>query len=348
MARLLAFLLFVFAVFLPGCASRNHASRDGILSKELPLTVDDLSEIKEGLANHKKVLWQYPIYHSPKLQRYCDAIAAEIADVSTRPHLPYHVTLLDSDEANIFAGPGGYLYITKGMFKYIETEGELAGLLAHEITHVANYEYSNIPHLTKVKRVYGLMLSGSELVKDTGMGGPYAAATDMALNQVGKRAPVLFKRFTADQEVETDEKVVDSLIKAGYDPREYQAFVEKLARIDMDDVGRFVNLLNSHPPFEERRKILTVRIAASKIVSGKFDFKRVEIQDFTQNEINPKAVPAPPPAPVQPRNEPGQSIVFQPKFRAVTDSPGVMDPVTSPKNQSKLSPDRKRMSTAWF
>ena len=341
MERRQLLLIFVIAAgILPGCASHNRASRTGIISQELPLTVDDLSEIKEGQANHKKILWQYPVYKSPKLQKYCDAIASGIAAVSTRPHLPYHVTLLDTDEVNIFGGPGGYIYMTKGLFQSIKTEGELAGLLAHEITHVANYEYANIPHLTKVKRAYGLMLAGSELVKNTGMAGPYGSATHMGLSEMGKKAPVVFKRFTADQEVATDEKTIDSLVKAGYDPHEYQAFIERLAKVDMDDVARFVIFLNAHPPFEQRRKILAERIGSLKLEAGKIEkveFK-IDLLGESRTEVNPS--PAPPAAPLK-------SIVFQPKFKMVTDPPS-MDSLTPAKQQRKISPDRKRFSAAWF
>lgn len=338
-------LIILMAVWvLPGCVSKNRASRDGLISKELPLTVDDLSEIKEGLANHKRVLWQYQIYKSPKLQKYCDLIAAEIAEVSTRPHLPYHVTILDTDEVNIFGGPGGYIYITKGMFKYIKTEGELAGILAHEITHVANYEYSNIPHLTKVKKVYGLMLSGSELVKNTGVAGPYGSATNMVLSEGGKRAPILFKRFTSDQEVNTDEVAVETLVKAGYNPREYQQFVEKLARVNMDEVGKFVLLLNTHPPFEARRQLLSDRVKKLKLTGSINEPTEGDLfEAIQQSEVLPKPAVQPPPPPAEP--PPARSIVFEPKFRSVTDD-SVMGSVSPSKQQAKM--DRKRMSTAWF
>ncbi len=335
-------MMIVMGVWvLPGCASHNRASRSGIISQELPLTVDDLSEIKEGEANHKRVMWQYNVYKNKKLQTYCDLIAAEIAEVSTRPHLPYHVTLLDTEEVNIFGGPGGYIYITKGMFKYLKSEGELAGILAHEITHVANYEYSNIPHLTKVKRAYGLMLAGSELVKNTGMAGPYGSATNMVLSEGGKRAPMVFKRFTADQEVATDEKAIESLARAGYDPHDYQDFVERLSKVNMDEVARFVLLMNSHPPFEQRRKILDGRVRSTKFTK-EVQLKEELVFDFTKFTEVPPPAPA---APLPPPAETAKSIIFQPKFRAVTDQSPVIEPVTAPKQENKI---RKRMSTAWF
>lgn len=341
MGRQQLFFLLSMGVILSGCAAHNHASRKGIISPELPLTVDDLGEIKEGEANHKRVLWQYKIYSRPHLQKYCNEIAAEIAQVSTRPHLPYHVTLLDSEEVNIFGGPGGYIYMTKGLFQYIESEGELAGLLAHEITHVANYEYSNIPHLSKVKRVYGLMLQGSEIVQNTGAAGVYGKAANMGIKGLGKAAPVLGRKFTSDQEVATDEKAIDSLMKAGYDPREYQAFIERLARVNMDDVARFVGLLNTHPPFEERRKILAERIRDLKLERSKVEFKKDLLGEIRREETSVSEAFARQPA------EPSKSIVFQPKFKMVTDQPPI-ESLTPVKQQSKMSPDRKRFSAAWF
>ena len=334
--RILLTLLFLPGL-LPGCATHNHASRDGIISKELPLTVEDLSEIKEGEANHKKVLWQYKIYHRPLLEKYCNEISAEIAEVSTRPHLPYHVTILDSDEVNIFGGPGGYIYLTKGLFQYIQSEGELAGLLAHEITHVANYEYSNIPHLTKVKKVYNLVLQGSELVQSTGVSGVYGKAANIGVKSLGKAGPALGKRFSSDEEVDTDEKAVNSLVKAGYDPRAYQAFIERLARVSMEDVARFVGLLNTHPPFEARRKILAQQIAMLKLENGKIEFKKDLLGEVKHLDEAPPPQPAP---------SSSKSVVFQPKFRMVEAPP--LEPLESAKQQNKMSPDRKRFSAAWF
>ena len=260
---LIPFIILLFS----GCAT-HHVSRKGIISRELPLTLDDLAEIREGEKNYEKVLWEYHLYENPKLQKYCNAIAASIAEVSTRPHLPYRVVLLDTDEVNIFGGAGGYVYATRGLFHFVESESELAGMIAHEITHVANYEYAGLPQFAGVKKVYGYMLRGSEIAKGNGAG-IYGTAANFGLQGIGKAAPVIMHHFSSDQEVLTDERAVDSLVKAGYDPQGIYRVIERLARVPMNEVGRFVNLLNTHPPFEARRNVLRDRIRRLDLEKGK-------------------------------------------------------------------------------
>jgi beta-barrel assembly-enhancing protease len=311
--------------FVTGCAA--GINRKGVISQELPLTVDDLAEIRSGDQNHEKVLWEYRLYDSPKLQKYCNTIAANIAAVSTRPHLPYRVILLDHDEVNVFGGPGGYIYITRGLFQFIESEAELASVIAHEITHVANYQYSSIPHLSKVRKVYGLMLQGSELARNNGAG-VYGTAANYGLKGLGKAAPMMAKRFTNDDEIVTDEKAIDSLAQAGYDPRAYQAFIERISKIEMDDVSRFVRFLNTHPPFQDRRDILNERVQNLNLSeSGKLEFKKDLLSEVRQTTVN---------APT--------SILFEPALEPRSPVMEV-EPMKDGKSE-KMMPDRKRWS--WY
>ncbi len=310
-------------VFLAGCA--HNPTRNGVLSQDLPLTLDDLSEIRAGEKNHEKVLWEYRVYKSPKLEKYCNGLAAHLAAVSTRPHLPYHVVLLDHNEVNIFGGPGGYIYITRGFFDFVQSESELAGAIAHEITHVANYEYSNIPHVSKAKSVYDVLLKGTDIVQNTGMAGPYGKAANMGMRGLGKAAPVIAKRFTEDQEVATDGKAIDALVKAGYDPHGYANFVERLAHVGMEDVGRFVILLNTHPPFQDRRNILQQKIQNIPVEKGD-----VSLNPDLLTESRQETIDAP------------DSIVFQPQFGNRDASLDVQQ--MEKDKQEKFAPDRKRLS----
>lgn len=324
MFRRLFLSLIIF--LLAGCATRP--SRSGVISQDLPLTVDDLSEIQAGQKNHERILWQYKLYDSQNLEQYCNAIAASIAEVSTRPHLPYKVILLDSDEVNIFGGPGGYIYVTRGVFSFVESEAELAGVLAHEIVHVAEYSYSNIPQVSKMQKAYGLMLQGSELAKNSV--GTYGTAANYGLKGIGRAAPVFAKRFGHDQEVETDEKAVEVLIQAGYDPRGYLRFVEKLSKVEMDDIGKFATFMNAHPPFADRRTLLDNQIGHRHLQDGKIVFK----QDMMLTEVRQVTLNA------------ADSIVFQPPSGSSQSGPmelGQMD-----REKKDPLPAYRDKRWAWF
>ncbi len=273
-------LLLVAVIPFQGCLPRR-VTRDGVLSKELPITVDDIAEIRNGEENHQKVIWQHKIYQSQKLETFVNGVAANIASVSTRPTLPYRVFILDEDIVNIFGGPGGYIYITRGLLEFAHSEAELAGVLAHEIGHISHFDYSPIPQHDKVKKIYKGLLKGSELAKDSI--GTYGTATYYSLRGIGQAAPYIQRQFGKDLEVEADENAVQYLLKAGYDPRAYQIFVERLSRIPVSEVSRFVVLMNTHPPFPERRVILDEKIKEVNFDSGDIEFRSDSLDEVLKS-----------------------------------------------------------------
>jgi beta-barrel assembly-enhancing protease len=317
----LRFIIYLsFVILIAGCASRPN--RKGILSQELPLTLDDLSEIREGEKNNDKVLWEYRVYESPQLEKYVNQLAANIAEVSTRPHLPYHVVLLDTDEVNFFGGPGGYIYITRGFFNFLESESELAGAIAHEIAHIGNYEYATIPHLSKMKTAYSALLKGSELAKDSV--GTYGTAMNIGLKNIGNYGPKVVKRFTKDQEIQADERAIDYLVKAGYDPRGFQNFIDRLSKVEMQNVGKFVILMNTHPPFVDRRKVMSERIKNLSLEKSKIVFKQDLLGEVRQESVN---LP--------------DSIVFRPDFGVRETASAQVNTLDQNKSEEISAPKRR-------
>lgn len=285
-----------------GCA---RIDRKGVISQDLPITLDDLSEIRAGELNHEKVLEDYDPFVSPKLDRYLNEIARNVADVSTRPSLPYKVVVLDDDsEVNMFGGPGGYIYMTTGLLNFVGSESEIAGLIAHEIGHISHHDYSNIPYATKMQKVHGALLKGTELARDSI--GTYGTAAYYTMKYSGKVAPYLGRRFDSDSEIVADEHAIKYLQDAGYDPRGLQTFMERLSRVPMDDVGRFVTFMNVHPPFQDRRSLLEDRLAKLPVMeAGSLDFKPDLLGETRQETVN--ATPT--------------SILFSPKEGARPRSP---------------------------
>lgn len=115
---------------LSGCVS-NPATGGADL-----VLMSEEKEIQIGRAAHPQILRQYRVYNDAALQEYVKRIGNELADQSDRPNLDYTFTVLDSEEVNAFALPGGYIYITRGILSYLNSEAELAAVLGHEIAHV--------------------------------------------------------------------------------------------------------------------------------------------------------------------------------------------------------------------
>lgn len=93
-------------------------------------------ELALGQKSHPQILKQYGAYNDPELQDYVNRIGQKLVQHSHRPDIKYTFTVLDSPEVNAFALPGGYIYITRGILAYINSEAELAAVLGHEIGHV--------------------------------------------------------------------------------------------------------------------------------------------------------------------------------------------------------------------
>lgn len=311
----------VFFALAAGC---SRVDRNGIMSQELPLTVTDLAEIRAGERNYQEVLLEYKIYDSPRLAAYLNAIAAAVAAVSTRPALPYKIIILDDEEVNMFGGPGGFIYVTTGLLKFVQSEAEIAGLIAHEIAHVSHYDYSNVPHLSKMQTVYKGLLRGSELARDSI--GTYGTAAYYGVKGIGKVAPYLGGKFASDQEIIADEIAVKYLLEAGYDPNGLQNIVERLAKVNKEDVGRFVIFMDVHPPFQDRREILEERLLDLDPMQGDVEFKKDTLSDMRQIMVNTP-----------------DSILFQPKFNFSTHNadPWIEDDMRS-KNSLKQAGYRRR------
>ncbi len=116
--------------FLAGCAHNPvTGGTDFVMMSEN-------QELATGRSADVQVRKQYRIYTNETLQSYVNRVGQKLAAKSHRPNLGYHFTVLDSTEINAFALPGGYIYITRGILAYLNSEAELAAVLGHEIGHV--------------------------------------------------------------------------------------------------------------------------------------------------------------------------------------------------------------------
>src|SRR6186997_2259753 len=94
-------------------------------------------EIKIGEEVARQVMQQYKPYDNHGLQEYVQAVGEKVAKVSDRPNLKYTFTILDTEEVNAFAVPGGHIFVARGLLAYLNSEAELAAVLGHEVGHCA-------------------------------------------------------------------------------------------------------------------------------------------------------------------------------------------------------------------
>lgn len=121
---------FIFATVLAGCATNPVSGKSDIV------LMSEAQEITLGKKSHQQILKQYGVYDDAKLQAMVNRVGQKLAAQSHRANLKFTFTVLDSPDVNAFALPGGYVYITRGIMAYLNSEEELAGVVGHEIGHV--------------------------------------------------------------------------------------------------------------------------------------------------------------------------------------------------------------------
>jgi len=178
-------------------------------------------------------------YHNQDWNRYINLIGKTIAEVSDRPTLNFHFAILNSQEQNAFAAPGGYIFITVGLLKSLKNEAELAGVLAHEIAHVTKQ------HMLETIRRGAILGSVSELSLTAMKQDP-----KMFSNVIDQMTDLLFtKGLDKDKEFEADVVGVDYAYRAGYNPLGLEDYLQTLAKEEGHVESKF---FTTHPSTTER------------------------------------------------------------------------------------------------
>jgi predicted Zn-dependent protease len=208
-------------------------------------TIDEAKEIEIGRQLAAVLLGAKPLHPDMQLQRYVNRLGRWISLQSTRPQLPWTFAVLDDPGFNAFAAPGGYIFVTKGLVDRVD-EAELAGILAHEITHVTDKHHLNALR-TKARAGVVTSLIGSQLRNDVG-------------GLVSQQLLSLFKNVYSaglDQadEFDADRNGVALAARAGFDPYGLPSILQQL-RTATPDNALFALTLSTHPPAQQRLEYL--------------------------------------------------------------------------------------------
>jgi predicted Zn-dependent protease len=205
----------------------------------------------------------------PIITEYINRVGQNIV-LHSDAKVPFTIKVMDSDEVNAFALPGGFFYVNKGLILAADNEAELAGVMAHEIGHVAaRHAAENYGKMQAMN--YGL-LAGMILLG--GIGGA------VLQNTAGLLEGVSFLKFSRSAEVEADSLGTQYLYASGYDPTAMATMFEKLMAKNQKKPGFFARLFSSHPPSPERRDF-TLALAArfperEEYIINTSEFQRVK------------------------------------------------------------------------
>jgi predicted Zn-dependent protease len=215
-----AVLLASVAVTLSGCSYATSPAT----GKQFLSPISESQESQIGAEEHPKILAEFGGAYSEKanLNAYVNQLGQAVAANAERKDVKYTFTLLNSDEINAFALPGGYVYITRGLLSLANNEAEVAGVLGHEVGHItARHTAARAGQAQGAQYgVLGAVLLGQLLGGDTGgqlLGG---LAQEGAENYLGK--------YSQNQEFEADSLGVRYLTRASYDPQAMASFLDSL------------------------------------------------------------------------------------------------------------------------
>ena len=227
------FLLLLVAGFLLGCAVHPVT-----LDKQFMIVSED-KEIAIGERSDPLIVQQFGYYNDPAMQAYVNEVGQKLVAVCSRKNIVYHFTVLDSPDVNAFACPGGYIYVTRGILATMNSEAELAGVLAHEIGHVVGRDSANMISQQSMFQVMALasMASGSA-------GRELAMAGSSLFN-------AMMLGYGREKEFLADSQGVDYMFKAGYDPMQMVALQATLGKLYQGPAG-YAQYLTTHPNIGDR------------------------------------------------------------------------------------------------
>ena len=199
------------------------------------------TEMKMGKQYAMMVEQTARLIPDPVINEYVNRIGQNLVRNSDAK-VPFTIKVIDSDEINAFALPGGFFYVNSGLILAADEEAELAGVMAHEIAHVAARH-----QMQQMTRLQYANMATIPLIF-VGSWGVYQAAS-LAINLA---LPITFMKFSRGFETEADYLGVQYMYKAGYDPQAFISFFEKIEAKDKKKPGTLAKAFASHPPTPDR------------------------------------------------------------------------------------------------
>lgn len=262
-------IVMLFAMLLGGCVNPVTGNRELMLNS----VQNDISTGKQYAPEVEKQL--YGKIEDVNIQNYINSVGQKIARVSHMPDLNFTYTAVNHDSVNAVALPGGYIFITRGLLEKLNSEAQLAGILAHETVHVTARHSESAASQQAVLNIavsYAMKNNESETLE---------TLTDVAQGLIGLK-------YSRTHELEADQYGMDYMVKAGYDPK---GMIETMQILEAESKNRTIEFLSTHPNPGNREDLLT-RYWNLKGYNYSTDGLRVGESDYRNRVLIPlKSVP---------------------------------------------------------
>src|SRR5437867_4834981 len=204
-------------------------------------TQDDVQVGQQSAAQAEQ---QLPILRDANVQQYVDRIGQRLAANAGGPGFQYQFHVVNASDINAFALPGGFVYVNRGVLDQAHNEGEVAGVLAHEISHVS------LRHGTHQASKAYLAQAGIGILGGLLGRGGNPSQVFQVIGGLGMNA--LFLKFSRDIEYQADTVGAQIMARAGYDPRSMADFFQVLRAQQKSDPGRLATFFSDHPAAADR------------------------------------------------------------------------------------------------
>lgn len=250
------FLSLLTATLLAACGATVV---NPVTGRSERTVMDEKEEIEAGRKAHAEIVKEYGAVQNPRLQSYVNDIGQRLAKHSHRATLPWTFTVLDSAEVNAFALPGGFVYVTRGIMPYLDSEAELAGVVGHEIGHVTARHGAQraTRQQTAGIGVLAATLLGAVL-ESQGVSGAGQIASQVSQNV----AAGYIASYSREQELQADQLGAEYLARNHYNPgnmvdvigalKAQERYAADAAKAEGREPPSGANWLSSHPSNDQR------------------------------------------------------------------------------------------------
>jgi predicted Zn-dependent protease len=268
-------LLAAFSVLSAGASANDKKTNpDEIGNRDVGKGINFYSlekEIALGKQLAQEVERQAKIIEDPVIAEYVNRVGQNLVRNSDAK-VPFTIKVLDTEEVNAFALPGGFFFVNSGLILKADSEAELAGVMAHEIAHVAARHGTR--QATRGELAQIGMIAASIFV-------PYTMAGYGAMQGANILIPVGFLKFSRSMEREADFLGLQYLYKAGYDPTAFVDFFEKIQSMEKKKPGTVSKVFSTHPMTDDRiqaaqEEIQKILVAKPEYVVNTSEFNDVK------------------------------------------------------------------------
>lgn len=250
----------ILVALLCGCVATGPGGKTSLVVIPTSQEVAIGQAMAQEIANTEKEL------PDSVWQAYLNEVGQRLVTVCDRKDVEYRFTVIESDQINAFATPGGFVYFYTGLLRTMDNEAELAAVMAHEISHVVARHGA--------KRLQAAM--GASLAYELVFGKSSSQTLQQA---VGVGMSLLFASYSRENEREADDFGATYMIRAGYDPTAMETMFGKLAASGTEQ-NAFEKLVSSHPETEERIRNTRAAVSQKKPLPSNLTMGRERYQQM--------------------------------------------------------------------